>query len=60
MIEHEIEFACGYSVRVVDDVAQLASASDYLQSSAFVVSDLPHGMHASLIINVSSVTSNVL
>ena len=60
MLRHEVEFGCGHSVRVVDNAQQLASAAGYYQPSAFVVSDLSHGMHASLIINASSVMTNVL
>jgi hypothetical protein len=59
MLQHEVEFGCGFSVRIFDNAAQLASAAGYYQS-AFVVGDLSHGMHASLIINASSVTTNVL
>jgi hypothetical protein len=60
MGHHEIDIGCGYSIRVFDDAAQLASAAGHCQSYAFVVSAFDQNMHASLIINASSVPTHVL
>lgn len=57
MLHHEVEFGCGYSVRIVDNAAQLPSVAPYYQS-AFVVGDLSLSMHASLIIIAYSVTTD--
>jgi hypothetical protein len=57
---HEIDIGCGYSIRVFDDAAQLASAVSYCQSYAFVVCPFDQNMCTSLTIIASSAPTLVL
>ncbi len=59
MLQHELDIGCGYSVQIFDNAADLAYAADCCQTSAFVVGDFTHGMHASLILNAYSVRTHL-